>query len=102
MEKELSRESEMIADNNGAKMIINAGFSKETCLDEITFIAEKTQWDADTDIKSTHPGYIERYESLKNFIAKYDKSKELKEFKPYKWKWSYDRKLNTLIFSPIK
>ena len=102
LEKELSRESEMIADNNGAKMIINAGFSKETCLDEITFIAEKTQWDADTDIKSTHPGYIERYESLKNFIAKYDKSKELKEFKPYKWKWSYDRKLNTLIFSPIK
>ena len=28
LEKELSRESEMIADNNAAKMIINAGFAK--------------------------------------------------------------------------
>ena len=102
LEKELSRESEMIADNNAAKMIINAGFAKETCLNEITFIAEKMQWEADTDIKSTHPGYLERFESLQDFIAKYDKSNELKDFQPYKWKWSYDRKLNILIFSPQK
>ena len=98
LEKELSRESEMIADNNAAKMIINAGFSKETCLNEITFIAEKMQWEADTNIKSTHPGYLERFESLKDFIAKYDKSSELADFEPYKWKWIYDRKLNILIF----
>ena len=102
LEKELSRESEMIADNNAAKMIINAGFAKETCLNEITFIAEKMQWDADTDIKSTHPGYLERFESLQNFVSKYNKSNELKEFEPYKWKWSYDRKMNILIFSPQK
>jgi len=102
LEKELSRESEMIADNNAAKMIINAGFSKETCLNEITFIAEKMQWEADTNIKSTHPGYLERFESLKDFIAKYDKSSELADFEPYKWKWIYDRKLNILIFSPQK
>ena len=102
LEKELRRESEMIADNNAAKMIINAGYAKETCLNEITFIAEKMQWEADTDIKSTHPGYLERFESLKNFIAKYDKSNELKDFEPYKWKWIYDRNLNILIFSPQK
>ena len=102
LEKELSRESEMIADNNAAKMLINSGFPKETCLNEITFISEKMQWDADTDIKSTHPGYLERFKSLENFISKYDKSKELKNFKPYKWKWKYDRKLNILIFSPQK
>ena len=102
LEKKLSRESEMIADNNAAKMIINAGFSKETCLNEITFIAEKMQWEADTDIKSTHPGYLERFESLQNFITNYDKSNELKDFEPYKWKWSYNRKLNILIFSPQK
>ena len=100
LEKELSRESEMIADNNAAKMIINAGFEKESCLDEITFIAEKMHWEADTDITSTHPGYLERFKSLQNFIAKYDKSNELKDFEPYKWKWIYDRKLNVLIFSP--
>ena len=102
LEKKLSRESEMIADNNAAKMIINAGFSKETCLNEITFIAEKMQWEADTDSKSTHPGYLERFESLQNFITNYDKSNELKDFEPYKWKWSYNRKLNILIFSPQK
>jgi len=102
LEKELSRESEMIADNNSAKMIINAGFAKDTCLNEITFIAEKMHWEADTDIKSTHPGYLERFKSLQNFIAKYDKSTELKDFEPYRWKWSYDRKLNILIFSPQK
>ena len=102
LEKKLSRESEMIADNNAAKMIINAGFAKETCLNEITFIAEKMQWEADTDINSTHPGYLERFKSLQNFIAKYDKSNELKDFEPYKWKWTYDRKLNILIFSPKK
>ena len=102
LEKKLSRESEMIADNNAAKMIINAGFAKETCLNEITFIAEKMQWEADTDINSTHPGYLERFKSLQNFIAKYDKSNDLKDFEPYKWKWTYDRKLNILIFSPKK
>ena len=92
----------MIADNNAAKMVINAGFVKETCLNEITFIAEKMQWEVDTDIKSTHPGYLERFESLKNFIAKYDKSNQLKDFEPYNCKWNYDRKLNVLIFSPKK
>ena len=102
LEMELSRESEMIADNNAAKMIINAGFSKETCLNEITVIAEKMQWEADTNIKSTHPGYLERFESLQDFISEYDKSNELKNFEPYKWKWIYDRKLNILIFSPQK
>ena len=102
LQKELSRESEMIADNNAAKMMINAGFAKETCLNEITFIAEKSQWDADTDKESTHPGYLERSKSLQKFIAKYDKSNELKNFESYIWNWSYDRKLNILIFSPQK
>ena len=102
LEKELSRESEMIADYNAAKMIINAGFAKETCLNEITFIAEKMQWEADTDLKSTHPGYLERFKSLQDFIDKYDKSNELKDFEPYKWHWRYNRDLNILIFSPQK
>ena len=102
LEKELSRESEIIADENSAKMIINAGFAKDTCLNEITFIAEKMQWEADTDIQSTHPGYLERFKSLQNFTAKYDKTTELKDFEPYRWKWRYERKLNILTFSPQK
>ena len=77
----------MTADNNAAKMIINAGFSKETCLNEITFVAENSQMDADTDIESTHPGYLERFKSLQNFIANYDMSNELEDFEPYKSNW---------------
>ena len=98
---EFNRESESKADHNGAKMIINAGYPKETCLEELSFIAEKNSWKVDTDENDTHPGYLDRYESLKEFIDNYDKSVELEGFVPYKWEWKYDRNLNSLIFSPI-
>ena len=99
-EKLLSRESEIKADQNGAKMIINAGYSKETCLNSLIFLTEKNYIDAHTGLKSTHPGHLERYESLKKFIEIYNKEEELKTFKPYKWSWRYNRNLNILTFSP--
>jgi len=101
-EKLLSRESEIKADQNGAKMMINSGFSKDTCLNAILFLTKRNHLDAHTELKSTHPGHLERYESLKNFIETYNQEKEMKTFKPYKWSWRYDRKLNTLTFSPKK
>ena len=94
----LSRETEMKADQNGAEMIINAGFPKDTCLKSLMFLAKRNYIDAHTELKSTHPGHLERYESLKKFIDSYDK--EVKTFKPYKWNWKYNRNLNTLTFSP--
>ena len=99
-EKLLSRESEIKADQNGAKMMINAGYSKDTCLNSIIFLAKRNYIDAHTELKSTHPGHLERYESLKKFIETYKKEKEMKTFKPYKWSWRYNRNLNILIFSP--
>ena len=99
-EKLLSRESEIKADQNGAKMIINAGYSKDTCMNSLIFLTEKNYLDAHTGLKSTHPGHLERYESLKKFIEIYNKEEELKTFKPYKWSWRYNRNLNILIFSP--
>ena len=99
-EKLLSRESEIKADQNGAKMIINAGYSKDNCINSIIFLTTRNYIDAHTELKSTHPGHLERYESLKKFIKTYKKEKELKTFKPYKWSWSYDRNLNILTFSP--
>jgi len=101
-EKLLSRESEIKADQNGAKMMINLGYSKDTCLKSILFLAKRNYIDAHTERKSTHPGHIERYESLKNFIETYNKEKEVKTFKPYKWNWRYNRNLNILTFSPKK
>ena len=100
--KVLSRESEIKADQNGAKMMINLGYSKDTCLKSILFLAKRNYIDAHTELKSTHPGHIERYESLKNFIETYNKEKEVKTFKPYKWSWRYNRNLNILTFSPKK
>ena len=99
-EKLLSRESEIKADQNGAKMMINAGYSKDTCINSIIFLTKKNYIDAHTGLKSTHPGHLERYESLKKFIETYNKEEGLKTFKPYKWSWRYNRNLNILIFSP--
>ena len=99
-EKLLSRESEIKADQNGAKMMINAGYSKDTCINSIIFLTKRNYIDAHTELKSTHPGHLERYESLKKFIETYKKEKEMKTFKPYKWSWRYNRNLNILIFSP--
>ena len=99
-EKLLSRESEIKADQNGAKMIINAGYSKDTCMNSLIFLTKKNYIDAHTGLKSTHPGHLERSESLKKFIETYKKEKEMKTFKPYKWNWAYNRNLNILTFSP--
>ena len=99
---QINRESEKIADNNAAKMIINAGYTKETCLDELTFLTQSSKLDVVTENDSTHPGFIERSNSLKRFIDNYDKEKYIKSFNPYKWKWSYDRKNKILKFKPQK
>jgi len=99
-EKVLSRESETKADQNGARMIINVGYPKDTCLKALTFLSKKNYTDAHTELKSTHPGHLERYKSLETFIDSYDK--EVKTLKPYKWSWKYNRNQNTLTFSPQK
>ena len=101
-EKLLSRETETNADRNGAKMIINAGYPKDTCLKSLIFLTKRNYLDAHTDLKSTHPGHLERYQSLKVFIETYNNEKEVETFKPYKWSWKYNRNLNTLTFSPKK
>ena len=102
LDLEINRESEMIADNNAAKMLINAGYTNETCLDELTFLTQSSQISTVTKKDFTHPGYLERFNSLKIFIDNYDKEQYFKSFKPYKWKWSYDRKNKILKFKPYE
>ena len=102
LDLQINRESEKIADNNAAKMIINAGYPKQTCLDELTFLTQSSRLDVVTENDSTHPGFIERSNSLKRFIDNYDKEKYIKSFNPYKWKWSYDKKNKILKFKPQK
>lgn len=101
-ELELNRESEMEADANAAKLLLNAGYPKETCVNELEFLAISNKNDAYTDKNDTHPGFIERIDSLKNFIDKYEGRKVMKDTKTFRWKWIYNRKNNTLTFVPRK
>ena len=103
LEFELSRESEKRADNNAAKMVINAGYPKETCIEELTFLTQSSRLSTETENDSTHPGFVERITSLKKFVDgyKFVKVEDSKEIKPYKWKWSYDHKLKLLKFKPL-
>ena len=101
LEYEFRRKSEMLADSNAAFMMINAGFPRETCLEELTFLSNKEGIEASTDLKDTHPGYIERYKSLEKSINSYEKTNSLNLQSKYKWKWRYDRSLNVLEFIPI-
>ncbi|MDC3207154.1 M48 family metalloprotease [Prochlorococcus sp. AH-716-B03] len=98
--KLFSRESEMRADQNSSKMIINSGYPVDTCLKELKFLSKRNHIDAHTDSKSTHPGHLERYKSLNTFIEAYDKSKEFITSKTLKWEWRYDRNSNVLRFIP--
>ena len=100
LEFELSRESEKNADNIAAKMIINAGYPKETCIEELIFLTQSSRLSAETEVDSTHPGFVERIDSLKKFVDGYKYVENNEGLKPYKWKWIYDRKLKLLKFKP--
>ena len=100
LEFELSRESEKKADKNSAKMIINAGYPKETFIEELTFLAQSSRLASETEADFTHPGFVERINSLKKFVDGYKYVENNKGLKPYKWKWIYDQKLKLLKFKP--
>ena len=102
LKMELSRETEMEADKNASRMIINAGYANNTCERNLTFMTKFEKLETETDRESTHPGYIERYESLRKFNEKYENRANLESYKSYKWKWEYRRKINSLIFIPLK
>ena len=98
---EISREDEIGADKGAAKLLINAGFPKNTCTKWLTYMTELERLETETDPKSTHPGYLERYSELEKFTDKYQIKEDFKVFKPKKWKWSFKRELNILTFIPL-
>ena len=94
-----SRESESKADITSARMLLNAGYDSETAIKAHDFIAKKSGYGYVTTKNSTHPGFEERKENLRNFLDKHNKSEnsDLKdEFTNGYWK--YNRKENTLTF----
>ena len=102
LEMEISRLSESQADKNSSKLLINAGFPKDTCPKFLTYMTQFERLETETDPKSSHPGYLERISSLNKFIGRYEIESNLEINKPNKWKWRFNRDLNILIFIPIK
>lgn len=100
LEMEISRYSEIQADISAAELLINAGFPKDTCSKFLTYMTGFEKLEIDTDPNSSHPGYLERYSSLKKFISLYEIKSNLKVNKNNKWKWSFNRELNVLTFIP--
>ena len=96
----LNRESEKDADNNSARLMINAGYPKDICLNGLKFITNKNKLKINTENSDTHPGYIERYNSLEKFISSFKKINPSKNSKTFNWNWHYNRNLNNLTFIP--
>jgi len=94
----ISRETEKSADINSAKMILKAGFPRDTCLKAFEFISRIEGDGGETTKDSTHPGYEERRAELVKFLESYEEDLITKEKVEKKWKWIYSRKLNTLTF----
>jgi len=94
----ISRENETNADINSAKMIINAGYPKDTCLKAFEFHARHEGYGQDTQKDSTHPGYEDRREALVKFLETFNESDVAKRSRETKGNWSYSRELNTLTF----
>ena len=53
-------------------MIINAGYPKETCIDELIFLTQSSKLDADTEMIQLIQVLLERIASLEEFVDKYD------------------------------
>ena len=95
----ISRELETKADIGGAKMLINAGFPKKTCLDELTFSHQIEGNGYETREESSHPGYNDRYSALKDFIDAYS-TDENNSLDSTKGDWKFNRDDNVLIYIP--
>ena len=101
LKKRISRETETKADFLATRLISNTGLPKNTCLRALKFIAEKSSMDVETKLDDTHPGFIERYSSLDNFITQNNFQGKVK-MKNKNWSWIYNKDKNSLIFIPNK
>ena len=99
---QISRETESNADINSAKMIIKAGFPKDTCLKALDFIYRHVGDGRETKKDSTHPGYEDRRSALIKFLESTEEDLIIKEREETKGKWIYSKKLNALTFNPYK
>ena len=95
----ISRETESNADIHSAKMMIKAGYPKDTCLKALDFCYRHEGDGRETKKDSTHPGYEDRRKALVEFLDALHDLDDKKE--NTKGKWKYNKKMNALTFTPL-
>ena len=101
LKQSISREIESQADINAVKMVINIGLPSDTCLKEYEYLARDEGTGEETKEDSSHPGYEDRRDAISEFLKTYKHSPSDRELKGTKGKWKFNRKLNTLVFTPV-
>ena len=101
LKQSISREIESQADINAVRMVMNIGLPKDTCLKEYEYRARHEATGAETKEDSSHPGYEDRRDAIIEFLKTYKDNPSDRELKETKGKWKYNRKLNTLKFTPF-
>jgi len=96
----IERKLELEADQIASKMVFRAGYEKKSCLFALKEWGVREAYELESNSESSHPGYIERIDSISNFIEK-NLKKDLKKISNQnKWVWQYNRQKNILIFKP--
>ena len=97
---QVSRDYEIKADQGSYEIMTRAGYPETTCLEALDFLHKSTGDGSITSPEDSHPGYDERMEALKSYIASSNK-----EFMNTEGStsgvWSYRSDMNFLKFSPI-
>ena len=101
LKQSISRESESKADINAVKMVINIGYPRDTCLKGNDYLHYHEGIGEETKKDSSHPGYEDRRDAISEFLKTYKHKPGDRELKGTKGKWKYNRKLNTLTFTPF-
>ena len=101
LKQSISRESESKADINSVKMAMNIGLPSDTCLKGYEYLARHEGTGGETKEDSSHPGYEDRRDAIIEFLKTYKLNPSDRELKETKGKWKYNRKLNTLKFTPF-
>lgn len=96
-----SREFEKIADRRAYEMTVRSGWDTEACLGEIEFMHRTLGDGSITDPESSHPGFEERWQALKQYAESDKAATSIQNGGGVtRGTWSFDPQLNVLMFQP--
>lgn len=98
---EISRNSEIDADKKACLILFKANYPLKTCTESIRFVYKESGDGQETKKDSTHPGFLERIESMEQYER--DLSIKMKNEKIFDiGSISYDPEMNFIKYEPKK